>query len=969
MRAELFDGTILEFPEGTSPEVISRVAKEQTELRRNAQPAPQAATAPAQAAPTQEPGWMESVFGPAADATAGVVDQSMRGLAGGVTNILGLPRMLMEGKNYAVGKTLGAMGVPDDTAEFIANLDPSKYLLPSAEGMQAAGDTFNNTIADTLGLERPRTETRNIFERFGRRTGEEVGAMAVPAAGILGLAARTTPQAARKGGWLSRMFVEPAAVNPGRFVQNETRLATGAGLGASTANEMVDPNTTAGQIADFTGAVGGAGITGLATGFYRQAGDLKNALLNRGAYADDVVKNEVVDRIAGNAGLSTKPGEPVDVQPLIDQIEAGPRISRVVPGVQESLADRTANPGIASLEYSRQTGKNSGLFNQRRTDNAKAVDDVLSQFEPQSNPAALRGELELERGRRLTDAEVQAQNAADAARRAVEPLTPAGTPAARGNTIREALDTARETARQATSDAYDVADVANNPVDAAGLIDTLDRSVAKLTEAERSLLPESLINRIRRLGGTQEPPTDTGILDASGRPIMRDAPPPEPVRLKEAADLRSELNRLASAAASDPRAERGGRNANRVLTQMSRDVDAFIQRSITPEERQALEAARGARFEEGENFGRQLDPVSRALAAREGRYVMNDENVARSFTNTRALDRLLAQADTPEVRASIRDEMLSRVDTSKPGRIQDFLQANTEQIDRFPGLRGELETAARARTDEAAATTRRAEMEADLGTPERRGAGTVGRYLSYTDATSDRAMSEVLNARDPAKAADDLLTFVGDDAAAVEGARSALWKAMERQSRAAGETTAIADGRQPWRPKALKRWLDTPANRAVAERFYRDNPEHLDNIDAIAAALQGLDTRNSGRVPNTSGSAQGIAPSAETLASRSFAYQRGQVGGAFLGVTLGTVMARKAVRNAQADGIERLLDDVLLNPDTAALLMRENNPANRAALKRKAKLWFGNEVNTIMNLIENEAEEQDPVKEAIGGNP
>ncbi len=38
VEAELFDGTILEFPEGTSPDVIKRVAKEQTALRRS--PAP-----------------------------------------------------------------------------------------------------------------------------------------------------------------------------------------------------------------------------------------------------------------------------------------------------------------------------------------------------------------------------------------------------------------------------------------------------------------------------------------------------------------------------------------------------------------------------------------------------------------------------------------------------------------------------------------------------------------------------------------------------------------------------------------------------------------------------------------------------------------------------------------------------------------------------------------------------------------
>ena len=41
IEAELFDGTVLEFPEGTSPDVVARVAKEQT-LARKQQPAPAA---------------------------------------------------------------------------------------------------------------------------------------------------------------------------------------------------------------------------------------------------------------------------------------------------------------------------------------------------------------------------------------------------------------------------------------------------------------------------------------------------------------------------------------------------------------------------------------------------------------------------------------------------------------------------------------------------------------------------------------------------------------------------------------------------------------------------------------------------------------------------------------------------------------------------------------------------------------
>jgi hypothetical protein len=57
------------------------------------------------------------------------------------------------------------------------------------------------------------------------------------------------------------------------------------------------------------------------------------------------------------------------------------------------------------------------------------------------------------------------------------------------------------------------------------------------------------------------------------------------------------------------------------------------------------------------------------------------------------------------------------------------------------------------------------------------------------------------------------------------------------------------------------------------------------------------------------------------------------------------------------------LDRALLNPEIAATLLKENNSANRAAMRRKAKLWLGNEASTFIDLLDDE--EEDPVKGAI----
>jgi hypothetical protein len=134
-----------------------------------------------------------------------------------------------------------------------------------------------------------------------------------------------------------------------------------------------------------------------------------------------------------------------------------------------------------------------------------------------------------------------------------------------------------------------------------------------------------------------------------------------------------------------------------------------------------------------------------------------------------------------------------------------------------------------------------------------------------------------------------------------------------------------------------------PRNAAVAERLYRDEPEQLANIRKIADELQNVDLRLRGKAPNTSGTAQSISNvlTPETLQSRLYAYKRGQTSLGFMLTALGSVAARRLVRGAQGEAIEKLLDKALLEPDLAAQLLKENNPANRAALARTAKAYLG----------------------------
>ncbi len=222
----------------------------------------------------------------------------------------------------------------------------------------------------------------------------------------------------------------------------------------------------------------------------------------------------------------------------------------------------------------------------------------------------------------------------------------------------------------------------------------------------------------------------------------------------------------------------------------------------------------------------------------------------------------------------------------------------------------------------------------------------------------------MLASKDPGKAADELLGFVNDSPKAAEGARSAFWKKLKTESQSVDNSARSMGGKRQWRGDWLKSYLDNPATSAVAERLYRDKPEDLEKLRAFADVLDNADLRQRGKAAGTSGTGQGVSNilTPETLQSRTYAWMRGQISGTYLATSIAAVMARRAVRGARAGAIERLTDKVLLNPDIAAQFLKDNNPANRAALARKAKGWFGNEASTIVNLMN---EDEDDTKRSV----
>lgn len=946
------DGSIVQFPDGTPDDTIKGVMAKNyppslSDLAAQTQPA--AATQPAVAAqradadmaaiagaqPPAKPetSWLDTLR----NVVSTVDDQGAylaRGARRGVANIVGLPV-------DAVNAGLAVAGAPVSSKPFMGS----------------------RSIDEILGGFGAIPEVRppsTITERALGRVGEEVGAASIPVAAAVN-AGKMGVQAARELPTLVRMFVEPAAINPGRFVSKEMSTAAAAGAGAAGAGEVARASGAkeggaVAQTADIVGALAGALGLGTARVVAKPVTDIGQAVFARDKFSNEVVKNTVVDRLANNAETLAKvEGQAIDTQPLVDAITGGRRVADTIPGFKESVADRTGDPGLAALEYGRQSGQNAGQFVQRRAENTAAIDNAMNANAPDGNPAALRAELDLERGRRLTDASVQTQNAQTDFERATQALQPAMTGEGRGANIRQALENASAEARNIVRQAWEPINRSTERVDMAPLADDFAGVNERLSVAERGRFV----------------PNEAGIpaqlaTDAEGNAITQP--------LREVTGLRSALTDAEREAATAGRV-----NEARVIREHIDALDGYLDNAVPENLRQDYDAARAATRDYNDRFTRPQSAIAQTLDRQEGQYRQPDNAVASKFVqadegNIAEFRNLMRETgnDARTVNA-VRDQILADVRDrgllERPDQLREYLaRYNTILSDqRFAGVRGQLDNAAGLRQSLDQATTTEANLARELGTADQPGSSTVGKFLQYGDERAQDALKGVIASKNPGQAADELLTFVNDAPEAVNGARKAFWDLMQSRARSNGETTKTVDGAQPWMPNRLKNFLDDPANAAVAERLYRDNPEHLANVRKIADELQNVDLRARGKAPNTSGTTQGLSNvlTPETLQSRFYAYKRGQTSLGFMLTALGSVAARRLVRGAQGEAMEKLLDRALLDPDLAAQLLKDNNPANRAALARTSKAYLGNEASTVTDILTGQPPERDEAKDAV----
>lgn len=834
------------------------------------------------------------------------------------------------------------------------------------------GMEFMNDLTKGFGLVPDAPEPSDPFQTIIGRVGEEVGGSLIPELGLLTKAMRMGLPAVRRGSSLTKMFLEQAAVDPAKYIGKETGAAVAAGTGAGVANTMLDRETTGGRAADIGGALAGVGLSAVGGGIGGSLKTLFAALTGNPKYASEIVRQNAADTLIKNSDQlgaqvdPANPNAPIDTAELADIIMRPSQAEQVIPGYQASTADRASDFGWASLENARSKGDNAGRFRARQDENTRAIDQRLTDIGPTEEPAVFRTALDDERNRQL----VGAANATGAAQsdfdRYIQNLAPQMDAETRGATVRGGVANAERAAREVEDIAWDATRGAQ--VDPAPLADTLDATRAGLTTARQ----QSIAGAAQTIDIPRQLSTPAGDIPAG------------PVDIAELNDMRSALLTQQREARTA-----GDRNRVEALGRFIEDINGYLGSDAVPADvRAATDSARAVSADVNERFNRPNDPLARTLSASEGRPDLPDSGVAKSFIQPDSgqasnIDRLLAETDLSShgrsVREALADEIRAGIakQNGNPARIEAYLNSNSRVFERFPDLRDEVAGAATAGRTAAAATAAEDTLRRTLGTPDGTvpGRGAVADYLRFGNERAETAMSNVVNAADPARAADELLAFVGDEPRAVEGARRAFWQVMERAARSKNGALETADGIDPWLTKKWRTFLDQPKVQAVMDRLYRDQPEQADALREIATALRGVQTGNkAGAAINPSGSAQQMRNGPITLAEAQAKFidvQRGRLNPLYAVTYLAGKIAHRLVSKQAEKAYQRLLDEALLNPEVASALLHAENPANRAALARAAKGWQVYEaagLTELLSQLDDEpapADDEDPVVSAV----
>lgn len=934
-----------------------------------------------QPAPTPAPAPPPAPVAAPADDNALLVDSIMDGagylaqkFTQGVTNLAGFPVDAVNMSPMLLNLLPGEQGMGPMTENPIGG----------SQSIRDALNTARDALTSSLGGTPGDLETDSRALEFVGRIAEEVGAAALPVAGGasqgLRLGVEGARQAQQAGSGLSRALgrnAERYAVAPGATISKELGMATAAGTGGATGQLLFDDGqeetsafeATADLIGSIMGAGGFAGTVNAGKGIANVA----RAASGSDRFADQAARDAAASEMLRASGQLPNQNGAVDSTDLVRALRSPNPTADVVPGFQDSVADRTGNPGLAALEYSRQSGPNAGFFTQRRADNAAAATDAMSDLAPEQPPSTFRSALDRGAEARIDEADIASAAAQSDFEDAVAALQTAMSGEARGQTVRAALSDALTKARTVEREAW--AGITGQ-VDPAPLAARFDNITAGLTQSEQRVVADArgAIDTPGNLMPGSDDPVVSAVLGPDGVPLPKAAAPVSEMQsLDEITTLRSEFTSAIreARAANDP-------NKARILEQFVTEIDAYLDE--IPEISDALRNARAVSFDLNERFTRRGTPIADSLATTPtggnsvpdsqvaGRFVQPDERQASS------IDSVLRETDNAEdVRAALGDQIRAGAAPllDKPDRLESFLGQYDQVFQKFPELREELGTVAGLRRTADTAAEAAADTTKALAPG---GTSPTGKYRRFGAEDPARSMRTVIADDRPDEAVRQLLSVSGDTPEVREGLRSAFWSALEEKARPTTMSNRVTDGAgrvsDPWNFTTVTKLLEDPKFDAAARELYADNPEHLDNLKELAETLRAVDLRDTARARNSSGTAQAVQsqsnlPSTETLGAYSFAYQRGQIGLPFIALRVGATVARNAMKKGRASQFEAILDRALLDPEAAAVLLEEYNPANAEILSRWANSWAGAQAPEIIDLIQTAAPEEPDEDQAL----
>mgnify|MGYP003667414185 CR=1 FL=1 len=476
-------------------------------------------------------------------------------------------------------------------------------------------------------------------------------------------------------------------------------------------------------------------------------------------FADDVASSAVADRIINSssdmqaqAARLTEAGLPpssLTTEQLVQALRSPAAVEDAVPGYRANIADRTQDPGLATLAYNTDA-VSPGAASARRVGNETAVNETITGLAPAADPDRFRTDLQAGVDNRIGEAlssQEAAQFAFDDILQAIQPSMREAS--ARGSSIRSALSDAYSGAQDAVRQRYSQIDGDGTLMDPSGLVESARGVDANLApnDAKRFRPPEADTIQEMMPGG-RNPLRDTGLVNEFNRPVFAEngqssprgtgetlpSMPGETIGQPGTTVPMSDISAIRTGLTDDLRAAQAAGNTQqaRVLSKYVDAVDGYLEENMSEGLRAALDDARAARRDVGERFERPGTALESVLARRQGGGFALDDSAVPSriaqpdqgkLTDLRAA--LSEAGGDPRLREGLADEVRSSVMQNgllnKPQALGRYMADRQVLLSEFPELRTQLQNAGASRTALAEAERVARDTTKRLTTPGRSG--------------------------------------------------------------------------------------------------------------------------------------------------------------------------------------------------------------------------------------------------------